>query len=274
MLHFSGKHTFLCSRDCSLTHHKLVELLCATPDHLSNDLARVEIESCARFRDYLKKNHWDMSSVVPAHMPCLRLPIVHLACLLGKHKALWVLSELGFHPLIHSAQTEETPLHMTVQLLRHQSSSSSIFLSDVVMSILKTLNQHSHAISLFSAKDKNGNSVLHAMAELISSNVPVSAALLYVHLFRVFVHFLLKGQQNIPESESLQILSSCLKDCNKFGLDVESILQKSICGQQLLEYLRDLMQTSTLVVSAGTQGKIALPHKHERFNAFYIQSSE
>ncbi|XP_078360891.1 uncharacterized protein LOC144645265 isoform X2 [Oculina patagonica] len=249
----TGKHTYLCSPECSLTHHKLVQLLCATPDHLSNDLATVEIESCAKLKDYLKKSHWDMSSVVPSPMPSLRLPIVHLACLLGKHKALWVLSELGFHPLIHTARTEETPLHMTMQLLRHQSSSSSVFLSEVVVSILKTLNRHSHAISLFSAKDKNGNSVLHAMAELISSNVPVSAALLYVHLFRVFVHFLLKGQQNIPESESLQILSSCLKECNKFGLDVESILQKSIYGQWLLEYLRDLMQKSVLVTSVGTQ---------------------
>ena len=264
MLNFLGKHTFLCSHNCSLTHHKLVQLICATPDHLSTDIATVEMESCAKLRDYLNKTHWDMSSVVPALMPCLHLPVVHLACLLGKHRALEVFSEFRFHPLIHSAETEETPLHMTMQLLHHQTS-GSIFLSDVVVSIFKTLNRHSHAISLFSAKDKKGNSVLHAMAELISSNVPESAALLYVYLFRVFVHFLLKGQQNIPESESLQILSSCLKDCNKLGQDVESILQKSIPGQHLLEYLGGLMQSRMQLTSAGTLGEAELSHdKHTK----------
>lgn len=253
----------------------MVKLLCATPDHLSTDTATAEAESCANLRDYLKKSHWAIPKVVPALEPSLRLPIVHLACFLGKHKALEVLSEFGFHPLIHTAKTEETPLHMTVQLLRNQTS-NSIFLSDVVLSIVKTLNQHSHAISLFSAKDKKGNSVLHAMAELISSNVPESATLLYVYLFRVFVHFILKGQQNIPESESLQILSSCLKDCNKAGQDVESLLQKSISGEQLLEYLTCLMQKGMLETSAETAGMSALPlyhNRNEKLNIFYNQSS-
>jgi len=247
----SGKHTFLCSQDCTLKHHKLVELLCATPDHLNTDTATVEAESCADLKDYLEKSHWVIPEVVPALEPSLRLPIVHLACFLGKHKALEVLSDFGFHALLRTANTEETPLHMTVQLLHYQTS-NSIFLSDVVVNIVKTLNQHCHPISLFSAKDAKGNSVLHAMAKLISSNVPVAATLLYVYLFRVFVHFILKERQCIPKSGSLQILSNCLKDCNKAGQNVESLLQESIHGEQLLEYLNGLMQKGRPEMSSKT----------------------
>ena len=236
----------------------MVELLCATPDHLSTDTATVEDESCADLKDYLKKSHWVIPEVVPALEPSFRLPIVHLACYLGKHKALEVLSEFGFHALLRTANTEETPLHMTVQLLRYQTS-NSIFLSDVVMSIVKTLNQHSHLISLFSAKDMKGNSVLHALAELISSNVPKAATLLYVYLFRGFVHLILKERECIPNSGSLQIVSNCLKDCNKAGQTVESLLQKSIHGEQLLEYLNGLMQKCSREMSSEIIGKTTLP---------------
>lgn len=235
----------------------MVELLCATPDHLSTDTATAEGESCADLKDYLRKSHWAISEVVPALEPRLRLPIVHLACFLGKHKALEVLSEFGFHALLRTANTEETPLHMTVQLLRYQTS-NFIYLSDVVVDIVKTLNQHIHPISLFSAKDAKGNSVLHAMAVLISSNVPEAATVLYVYLFRWFVHFLMKERQYIPKSGSLQILSNCLKDCNKSGQDVESLLQKSIHGKQLLEYLNGLMQKGRPETPSETIGKTAL----------------
>lgn len=234
----------------------MVELLCATPDHLNTDTATVEAESCADLKDYLEKSHWVIPEVVPALEPSLRLPIVHLACFLGKHKALEVLSDFGFHALLRTANTEETPLHMTVQLLHYQTS-NSIFLSDVVVNIVKTLNQHCHPISLFSAKDAKGNSVLHAMAKLISSNVPVAATLLYVYLFRVFVHFILKERQCIPKSGSLQILSNCLKDCNKAGQNVESLLQESIHGEQLLEYLNGLIQKGRPEMSSKTIGKTA-----------------
>ena len=254
---FSGKHTFLCRPDCTLKHLKLVELLCATPDHLSMDRESVEAESCANLRDYLKKSCWDISKVVPALEPSLRLPIAHLACFLGKHKALEVLSEFHLHPLLRTAKTMETPLHMTVQLLQHQPS-NNIFLSDVIVSIVKTLNQHSHPISLFSAKDTKGNSVLHAMAELISSTVPEAATLLYVYLFRVFVNFILKEQRCIPKSASLQILSGCLMDCNKAGQNVKSLLQKSIHGVHLLEYLNGLMQKGRPEMSSETVGKTVL----------------
>ena len=237
----------------------MVELLCATPDHLSTDTPTAEDESCADLKDYLNKSHWVISEVVPALEPSLRLPIVHLACFLGKHKALEVLSEFGFHALLRTANTEETPLHMTVQLLRYQTN-HSIFLSDVVVNIVKTLNQHIHPISLFSAKDAKGNSVLHAMAELVSSNyVPESARLLYIYLFRVFVHFLMKERQYIPKSGSLQILSNCLKDCNKAGQDVETLLQKSTYGKQLLEYFNGLMQKGRPETPSETTGKTALP---------------
>lgn len=251
----------MCSQNCTLKHHKLVELLCATPDHLSTDSATVEGESCANLKDYLTKRHWVISEVVPAREPSLRLPIVHLACFLGKHKALEMLAEFGFHALLRTANTEETPLHMAVQLLRYQryQTSNSIFLSDVVVSIVKTLNQHIHPISLFSAKDAKGNSVLHAMAELVSSNAPNAATLLYVYLFRVFVRFLMKERQYIPKSGSVQILCNCLKDCNKAGQDVESLLQRSIHGKQLLEYLNGLMQKGRPETPSETTGKTALP---------------
>ena len=237
----------------------MVELLCATPDYLSTDTATVEAKSCADLKDYLKKSHWLISRVVADHEPNLRLPVVHLACLLGKHKALEVISEFGFHALLRTAKTEETPLHMTVRLLRHQTF-NTIFLSDVVVSIVKTLNQHCHPISLFSAKDTKGNSVLHAMAELISSSLSVAATLLYVYLFRVFIHILLKERQYIPKSGSRQILSNCLKDCNKAGQNVESLLQKSIHGEQLLEYLNGLMKNGkSELMSSETTGKRAPP---------------
>lgn len=258
LLIFSGKHTFLCSKDCTIKHHKLVKLLCATPDHLSTDTATVEAESCADLKDYLKKSRWVIPKVVPDLEPSLCLPIVHLACFLGKYKALEVLAELGFHPLLRTASTEETPLHMTVQLLRHHTF-NSIFLSHVVVSIVKTLNQHCHPISLFSAKDSKGNSVLHAMAELISSNLPLASTLLFVYLFRVFIHILLKKRQYIPKSGSPQILSNCLNDCNKAGQNVESLLQKSFHGEQLLEYLNGLMENGRPETSSETSGKRAPP---------------
>lgn len=254
---FSGKHTFLCIQGCTLKHHKLVELLCSTPNHLSTVTASVEAQSYADLRDYLRKSCWDISKVVPDVDPSLRLPSVHLACFLGKHKALEVLSEFHLHPLLRTAKTEETPLHMTVRLLRHQTS-NGIFLPDVVVSIVKTLNQYSHPISLFSAKDIKGNSVLHAMAELISSNIPETFTLLCVYLFRVFVHFILKEQHCI-KLWSLHILSSFLKDCNKAGQNVESLLQKSVHGGQLLEYLKGLQEKSMLEISSETIGKTVLP---------------
>lgn len=232
----------MCSDSCSVKHHKLIQLLCATPDHLRNDSQTVELESCREFKKYLKDTRWDMHTVVPDRMPSLCYPIVHLACLLGKYKALKVLSELGFHPLVQANINEETPLHMTVKLLRYETA-SPLFLSHVVVSIVTTLNQHSHAISLFSAKDKSGNSVLHAMAKVIQDNSSDSpASVLHVYLFRVFIHLLLKGQHTVSPSACVQILSSCLKDYNKAGEDVEFLLQRSTHGQQLLEYLRGLMQ--------------------------------
>jgi len=123
-------------------------------------------------------------------------------------------------------------------------------LPDVVVSTVKTLNQHSHPISLFSAKDIKGNSVLHAMAELISSNIPEAVTLLCVYLFRVFVHFILKEQHCITTYGSLHVLSSILKDCNKAGQNVESLLQRSIHGEQLLEYLKGLQEKGRLEMSS------------------------
>ena len=198
-----------------------------------------EKESCSRFRKYLKETSWDLKAVVFDAVPKLCYSIIHLACLLGKNRALEVLSEFGFHPLVHTPITEETPLHMTVRLLVNQPS-GSLFLCESVVSIFKILNRHSHAISLLSAKDYQGNTVLHSLANLFSPKrlVPELTALFY--LFRVFVHFLLRGQKSSP-TVTHQILSSMLSDCNKKGESVEKILRRSAVGEEVLKYLTGLM---------------------------------
>lgn len=173
--------------------------------------------------------------------------MVHLACLLGKHKALEVLSEFGFHPLSHAAITDETPLHMAVRLLRHEWS-GSIFLCDVVVSIVKTLNRHIRGMFLLLAEDNKGNTVLHSMAEIIGSpSTPEAVALLFVYLFRVFVHLLLK-----EEFAPLQLwsLSISLTYCNQAGQNVEFLLKRNSYGKQLLKYLRDVSGMKEVTVTS------------------------
>lgn len=221
---FKGTHTYLCEPDCGVRHHELIQLLCATPDHHSTDTLAVENESCASFRNYLKETSWPIDSVVSDPMPSLCYSIVHLACLLGKHKALEVLSEFGLQPLSHAAITDETPLHMTVRLLRHEWSGST-FLCDVVVSIVKTLTCHIHGMFLLSAKDYKGNTVLHSMAEIIGSpSVPVGVELLCVYLFRVFFNLTLKG---LNPPLHCWCLSKFLTDCNKAGQTVELLLKRN-----------------------------------------------
>lgn len=193
----------------------------------------MENESCANFRNYLKETGWPIDSVVLDPMPSLCYSIVHLACLLGKHKALEVLSEFGFHPVSLAAITDETPLHMVVRLLRHEWS-GSIFLCDTVVSIVKTLSQHVHGMFLLSAKDYKGNTILHSLAEIISlPSIPVEVTLLCVYLLRVFVHLLLK---ELNPSVHYWCLSKFLTDCNKAGQTVELLLNRNGYGKQM--YLR------------------------------------
>ena len=243
----SGNHTFLCHSTCDLTHHELVWLLSATPDHTSITTPAADKEACSNLRTYLTQTAWDLNTVIPDPLPKLCYSVVHLACLLGKYKALEVLSEFGFHPLIHTAITEETPLHMTMQLLNHQSqllyyqSSSGIFLCNNVVSIVKTLNRHSHAISLFSAKDYKGDTVLHSLAKMISGRKKsLSESTMLVYLLRLFVQYLLKGQ-NSSASVVHEILSSALQDCNKKGENVEALLKRSFVGEEIWTYLTGLM---------------------------------
>lgn len=238
---FSGKHTFLCNPNCSIQHHEVIQLLSATPDHYSLMLPAVEKKSCSNFRNYLQQTCWDFNAVVPDPLPKLCYSIIHLACLLGKCKALEVLSEFGFHPLIHSAITEETPLHMTVHLMNNQLS-GGLFLCESIVSILKILNRHSHAISLFSAKDYKGNTVLHSMANLLSlKKYSICHLTTVVYLFKVFAHFLLGGC-NSPAAVPHQILSSTLSECNKKGESIESMLQRSEVGNKLLTDLLALTE--------------------------------
>ena len=246
---FAENHSFLCWPNCSIQHHKLIQLLCATPDHNSITTPAAEQKSCSNFRNYLKETAWDLSAVVPDPLPLLCYSVVHLACLLGKHKALDVLSEFGFHPLVHTAITEETPLHMTLRLLQYQPS-GSLFLCNSVVSIVKILNRHSHAISLFSAKDYKGDTVLHSLAKMFLPKKQVHESIELVYLFRVFVHFLLKGQTS-SSSVTHQILSSSLSDCNKRGESVEAILRRSAEGKEILKYLTGLMGRSAKDDSPG-----------------------
>lgn len=253
---FKGTHTFLCVPYCNVKHHELIRLLCATPDHHSTDTLTTETESCAKFRNYLEETAWSLDSVVHDHTPSLRYPITHLACLLGKYQALEVLSEFGFGPLSTTAITDETPLHMLVRLLRHEWS-GSIFLCDAVVSIINTLSRHIHGMFLLSAKDCRGNTVLHLMAETIGSpNVPIPVTLLFVYLFRVFVHFQLKGQIASVQHWSL---SNSLRNCNDTGQNVEFLLERNCYGEQLLTYLRKFLdQTEPSEMSKGqsaTTGK-------------------
>ena len=236
---FSGNHSSLCNPGCSVKHHELIQLLCATADHDIILTPVAERESCSRFRNYLKKTSWDLNAVVFDPMPRLCYSIIHLACLLGKHRALEVLSEFGFHPLIHTSITEETPLHMTVRLLANQPT-GSLFLCESVVSIFKILNRYSHAISLLLAKDYKGNTVLHSLANLFSPKRLVPELTALVYLFRVFVHFLLRGQKSSP-ADAHQVLSSVLSDCNKKGETVEKILRRSAVGEGVWQYLTGLM---------------------------------
>ena len=248
---FSDMHTFLCESPCHVRHHELIQLLCATPDHRSIDTPPVEHKSLSNFRNYLKEKSWDVHSVIPDPSPWLCFSIVHLACLLGKYKALEVLSEIGFDPLTQTTSTKETPLHMVMRLIRHfegtsKNCTSNLFLSDVVVNILKTLSRFTHAKSLFSVKDYKGNTVLHLLAEMMGqSKLPVSTAMFHVYLFRVFMHFQLKG---LSFSEARLTLSSSLKEGNDTGQSVEFLLMRSLYGAPLLKCLRDLSATMDVTV--------------------------
>ena len=247
---FPGKyHTFLCTPKCNVRHHELIQLLCATPDHGSLITPAVENESCSNFRAYLQETVWDLNAIVPDQLPKLCYSVIHLACLLGKCKALEVLSDFGFRPLIRTSITEETPLHMALHLLEHQPL-GSLFLCNAIVNIVKTLNRHSHAISLFSAKDYRGNTVLHSLTKMLSPTKSCSETTTIVYLFRVFVHFLLRGQQSSP-TVTQQILSNSLKDYNKAGESVEVLLQNTVVGEQLWKYLAGLMEGREASVGAS-----------------------
>ena len=71
-----------------------------------------------------------------------------------------------------------------------------------------------------------------------------------VYLFRVFVHFLLRGQQSSP-TVTQQILSNSLKDYNKAGESVEVLLQNTVVGEQLWKYLAGLMEGREASVGAS-----------------------
>ncbi|PFX27128.1 uncharacterized protein LOC111328037 isoform X1 [Stylophora pistillata] len=235
-------HTFLCESSCRLRHHELIQLLCATPDHRSVKVPSVESKSLLNFRNYLNDNLWHIHRDIPEPSSKLRFPIVHLACLLGKYKALEELSKIGFDPVIQTSETRETPLHMVMRLIRHfEGTMHNLFLSNAVVNIFKTLSRTTPVKVLLSMKDCRGNTAFHSLAEMMGQGkLPLPAAMLLVYVFRVFVHFQLK---ELSSSEARSALWTSLKKRNDSGQSVESLLMRSLHGAPLLKFLQHLCDT-------------------------------
>ena len=201
-------------------------------------MERLEAENkaCSEFRGYLKKTAWDFACDVPDPCPELQYPIAHLACRLGKYRALEELSEFGFDPLCRCC-TGETPLHSLVRLVASESA-GYLFLPRVVVNIFKTLSKRSTALSLISAKDGDGCTVLHTLAYIVLITNSDSVVFLYAFVFRLLVSFLLSehsGARGVDHTLQL------LKTCNNAGHNVRQLLEASVLGRQLLNTVTNLL---------------------------------
>ena len=180
-------HTPLCAKNCNVRHHDVIMALQAVAPKFSSSssssLTAAVISGSLRvtrgnnkedFKKHVQKlvsKGWHKNQNVPEPSNDLRLPLLHLASMFGKHEIVeWLLNEEGYDARLRTVQSE-TALHLVARHLYTALSACESRLEN--MSITAKVANFERIVSLLIGKEvslfwaKNDSSretVFHIMA--------------------------------------------------------------------------------------------------------------
>lgn len=124
-------HTPLCAKNCNVRHHDVITALQAvapkfsssssvTAAVISGPLRVTRGNNKEDFKKHVQKlvsKGWNKHENVPEASNDLRLPLLHLASMFGKHEIVeWLLNDEGYDANLRTAQSE-TALHLVARHL-------------------------------------------------------------------------------------------------------------------------------------------------------------
>lgn len=143
-------------------HHELVLTLTNCNDCLGERSNILQFQKCVvKCID----EGWDKHDVVPDPTQKLRLPLVHLACAMGKCQALEWLLQYGFNPNVKCQSTGQFPLHRAICDMYRTGAKFS------ASKVIPKLNRMMNAMpkQLVFHDEINGDTPLHVAATLLTT---------------------------------------------------------------------------------------------------------
>ena len=152
-------HTILCEKTCTTVHHELVCIIHKAANS-TRAVSDKSFEDCTL--RWLSRG-FDRDSAVPDPDEKYQLPLVHLACIFGRHKALEFLLKNGFRVNVRN-KFDETAVHVVLRLLYSGFSTSSnverkMSISEKIIQILID-----NEVDMLFKKDGRGNSPIQLCA--------------------------------------------------------------------------------------------------------------
>lgn len=156
-------HTPLCPKNCNTKHHDVVTSLQAVAPRF-NSSVNASIPGPARvtrgnnkedFKKQVQKlvsKGWTKDKEVPDPSKLLKLPLLHLASMFGKHEVVeWLLNDEGYDPKLRTSKSSETALHLVARHLYTALSASESRLEN--MSITAKVTNFERIVSLLIGKE-------------------------------------------------------------------------------------------------------------------------
>lgn len=121
-------HTPLCPKNCNIRHHDVVTALQAVAPKFSSSAAilsgPLRVTRGNNKEDFKKHVYklaskgWSKNNNVPEPSEDLRLPLLHLASMFGKHEIVdWLLNDENYDANLRTEKTNETALHLVARHL-------------------------------------------------------------------------------------------------------------------------------------------------------------
>lgn len=157
-------HTPLCSKDCNIKHHDVVTSLqavaprfnsCGSNDSFPGPVRATRGNNKEDFKKHVQKlvsEGWSKDKEVPEPFQLLKLPLLHLASMFGKHEVVeWLLNEEGYDAKLQTSISGETALHLVARHLYTALSPSGSRLEN--MSITAKVANFERVVSLLIEKE-------------------------------------------------------------------------------------------------------------------------
>ena len=187
-LQYNRQHTALCKSGCQIVHHELVLAIDITTNYRrTKDKENPSFSKLIRWRRKVTElndslNRWcltagNVNSTVPDGEELLRLPVVHLACVLLKHKALSLFLESGFDPAVTADNGDNALFSFvrtfaTARLKNRQNypkRESSRQVANAFCTIVDFLTNKEPRI--FFAKDRDGKNILQLLVDCVTETI-------------------------------------------------------------------------------------------------------